>query len=177
MGSAFGGSGGCVAVRGFRWAERAVLPVLPPPSAFPYTTRIACEVTASNGSSSMASACAASLALAGAGVPISRHVAGISVGLVTSDLTAAAAATAETSAVGGHGADAGAGDGAEEAAAEEEEEEDNAPLYEDEHGRVMRYEILSDLTGLEDHYGDMDFKVAGSRRGVTALQVMSPRSR
>ncbi|MEI7254246.1 polyribonucleotide nucleotidyltransferase [Dickeya dadantii] len=103
-----------------RLAKRGVLAVMPKPEAFPYTVRVVSEITESNGSSSMASVCGASLALMDAGVPIKAAVAGIAMGLV--------------------------------------KEGDN-------------YVVLSDILGDEDHLGDMDFKVAGSREGVTALQM------
>jgi polyribonucleotide nucleotidyltransferase len=101
-------------------AWRAVRPLLPPKDSFPYTIRVVSEITESNGSSSMASVCGASLALMDAGVPLPRPVAGIAMGLIK-----------ET-------------DG---------------------------FAVLSDILGDEDHLGDMDFKVAGTERGVTALQM------
>ncbi len=101
-------------------AERAVAAVLPPKEEFPYTIRVVSDILESNGSSSMASVCGASLALMDAGVPLKSHVAGIAMGLVKE------------------------GD---------------------------RFGILTDIMGTEDHYGDMDFKVAGSEKGVTALQM------
>ena len=101
-------------------AWRAVRPLLPPKDGFPYTVRIVSEITESNGSSSMASVCGASLALMDAGVPLPRPVAGIAMGLIK-----------ET-------------DG---------------------------FAVLSDILGDEDHLGDMDFKVAGTERGITALQM------
>ncbi|MEO0137466.1 MAG: polyribonucleotide nucleotidyltransferase [candidate division WOR-3 bacterium] len=101
-------------------AERAILPVLPSEEAFPYTIRVVSNILESNGSSSMASVCSASLALMDAGVPIKTAVAGISIGLVKE------------------------GD---------------------------RYELLTDIIGDEDHYGDMDFKVAGTKDGITAIQL------
>ncbi|CAN5252467.1 polyribonucleotide nucleotidyltransferase [soil metagenome] len=100
--------------------ERALLPVIPPKEEFPYTIRIVSETLESNGSSSMASACGATLALMDAGVPVRTPIAGIAMGLVLE---------------GG------------------------------------RHTILTDIQGLEDHYGDMDFKVTGSEAGVTALQL------
>ncbi|OZI14362.1 polyribonucleotide nucleotidyltransferase [Sodalis-like symbiont of Philaenus spumarius] len=103
-----------------RLAKRGVLAVMPNASEFPYTVRVVSEITESNGSSSMASVCGASLALMDAGVPIKAAVAGIAMGLV--------------------------------------KEGDN-------------FVVLSDILGDEDHLGDMDFKVAGSREGVTALQM------
>lgn len=101
-------------------AWRAVHPMLPSEDQFPYTVRVVSEITESNGSSSMASVCGASLALMDAGVPITRPVAGIAMGLIKE------------------------GD---------------------------RYAVLSDILGDEDHLGDMDFKVAGSENGITALQM------
>ena len=102
-------------------AERALLPVLPDETVFPYTIRVVSDILESNGSSSMASACGATLALMDAGVPIKAPVAGIAMGLVMGD------------------------DGS--------------------------YTILTDIAGAEDHYGDMDLKVAGTRDGITALQM------
>ena len=101
-------------------AERALLPVIPPETKFPYTLRLVSEVLSSNGSSSMASVCGSTLALMDTGVPIIAPVAGVAMGLV--------------------------------------KEND-------------RYAILTDILGVEDHLGDMDFKVAGTERGITALQM------
>jgi polyribonucleotide nucleotidyltransferase len=101
-------------------AERSQLSQLPPEGTFNYTIRVVSDIMESNGSSSMASVCGASLALADAGVPMQAPVAGIAMGLV--------------------------------------KEED-------------KYAILTDIAGAEDHYGDMDFKVAGTREGITALQM------
>ncbi len=101
-------------------AWRAINPVYPNAEKFSYTTRIVSEITESNGSSSMATVCGASLALMDSGVPIQSSVSGIAMGLI--------------------------------------KEGDN-------------YVILSDIMGDEDHLGDMDFKVAGSRNGITALQM------
>jgi polyribonucleotide nucleotidyltransferase len=101
-------------------AERAVGALLPPKEEFPYTIRIVSDILESNGSSSMATVCGASLALMDAGVPLKTHVAGIAMGLVKE------------------------GD---------------------------RVGILTDIMGAEDHYGDMDFKVAGTEKGITALQM------
>ncbi|HTV88082.1 MAG TPA: polyribonucleotide nucleotidyltransferase [Stellaceae bacterium] len=101
-------------------AWRAVRPLLPPKDSFPYTIRVVSEITESNGSSSMASVCGASLALMDAGVPLRRPIAGIAMGLIKEP-----------------------------------------------HG----FAVLSDILGDEDHLGDMDFKVAGTERGVTALQM------
>jgi len=102
-------------------AERALMPVMPDEEDFPYTVRLVCEALSSNGSTSMASVCAGTLALMDAGVPIKAPVAGISVGLVVGD------------------------DG--------------------------EYVTLTDIQGLEDHIGDMDFKVAGTETGITAIQL------
>ena len=101
-------------------AERAILPVLPSSENFPYTIRIVSEVLESNGSSSMATVCGASLSLMDAGVPIKAPIAGIAMGLIM------------------------------------------------EKGEVA---VLSDILGDEDHFGDMDFKVAGTAEGVTAIQM------
>ncbi len=102
-------------------AERAIVPVLPTEEDFPYTVRVVSEILGSNGSSSMASVCAATLSLMDAGVPIAAPVAGVSIGLITGD--------------GG------------------------------------RWLALTDIQGKEDHIGDMDFKVAGTRGGITAIQL------
>jgi polyribonucleotide nucleotidyltransferase len=102
-------------------AERSVKPVLPDPDVFPYTIRVISDILESNGSSSMASVCGATLGLMAAGVPISHPVAGISVGLV-------------------------------------KESED-------------RWVLLTDIIGDEDHFGDMDFKIAGSQNGITGIQL------
>ena len=101
-------------------AERALTSMIPSKEDFPYTIRIVSDILESNGSSSMASVCAGSLALMDAGVPVKRPVAGIAIGLVR--------------------------------------EGDD-------------FIVLTDIAGLEDHYGDMDFKVAGTTAGITALQV------
>ena len=101
-------------------AERSLSPVIPDDKAFPYTLRVVSDILESNGSSSMATVCGATLALMDAGVPLAAPVAGIAMGLVM------------------------------------EGEE---------------YAILTDIAGAEDHYGDMDFKVAGTRDGITALQM------
>ena len=103
-----------------RLAKRALLAVLPSPEEFSYSMRVVSEITESNGSSSMASVCGASLALMDAGVPLKAHVAGIAMGLI---------------------------------------KEGN------------RFAVLTDILGDEDHLGDMDFKVAGTDNGVTALQM------
>ncbi len=104
-------------------AQRALEGVLPSKEAFPYTIRIVSEITESNGSSSMASVCGGTLSLMDAGVPISKPVAGIAMGLIT------------------EGSD------------------------------YSKYVILSDILGEEDHLGDMDFKVAGTKDGITAFQM------
>ena len=101
-------------------AERALLPMIPDNSEFPYTLRVVSEAVSSNGSTSMASVCGSTLSLMDAGVPIKAPVAGIAMGLMMED---------------------------------------------------DRYQILTDIQGLEDHIGDMDFKVAGTRAGITALQM------
>ncbi|MFZ2855234.1 MAG: polyribonucleotide nucleotidyltransferase [Rhodocyclaceae bacterium] len=103
-----------------RLAKRAMIAVLPKAEDFSYTMRVVSEITESNGSSSMASVCGASLALMDAGVPLKAHVAGIAMGLIK--------------------------DG-------------------------NRFAVLTDILGDEDHLGDMDFKVAGTDGGVTALQM------
>jgi len=104
-------------------AERSVAPILPPSSQFPYTIRVISDILESNGSSSMASVCGATLSLMDAGVPISDPVGGISIGLV---------------------------------------EDPQNP---------SRFVLLTDIIGDEDHFGDMDFKVAGTQRGVTGIQL------
>jgi polyribonucleotide nucleotidyltransferase len=101
-------------------ARRALLPVLPHEDEFPYTIRVVSDILESNGSSSMATICGASLAMFDAGVPLLAPVAGVAMGLIK--------------------------DG------------DN-------------FAVLTDIAGQEDHYGDMDFKVAGTRDGITALQM------
>jgi len=101
-------------------AEKALLAVMPSKEKFPYTIRVVSEILESNGSSSMASVCAATLSLMDAGVPIKEAVGGVALGLV---------------------------------------KEGNKST------------ILTDIAGLEDHFGDMDFKVAGTRQGVTAVQL------
>ena len=111
-------------------AERSLLPMIPGDDEFPYTIRVVSDILESNGSSSMATVCGGALALMDAGVPLTRPVAGIAMGLVMDD-----------------GADGGGGGGA------------------------PRHAILSDIAGAEDHYGDMDFKVAGTTDGITALQM------
>ncbi len=101
-------------------SEKAIKSVIPPENDFPYTIRVVSDILESNGSSSMATVCGATLSLMDAGVPIENMVAGISTGLV----------------------------------------EENG-----------KYRLLTDILGLEDHFGDMDFKVAGTDRGITAIQL------
>ncbi|MBW8310379.1 MAG: polyribonucleotide nucleotidyltransferase [Candidatus Paracaedibacteraceae bacterium] len=101
-------------------AWRAIRPLLPAKDKFPYTLRVVSEITESNGSSSMATVCGASLSLMDAGVPLLRPVAGIAMGLVKKD---------------------------------------------------KKFAVLTDILGDEDHLGDMDFKVAGTENGITALQM------
>jgi polyribonucleotide nucleotidyltransferase len=101
-------------------AERALRPLIPDDTEFPYTIRVVSEILESNGSSSMASVCGGSLAMMDAGVPMAKPVAGIAMGLVKE------------------------GD---------------------------RVEVLSDILGAEDHLGDMDFKVTGTKDGITAFQM------
>ena len=103
-------------------AERSVAPILPSPAKFPYTIRVISDILESNGSSSMASVCGATLSLMDAGVPISDPVGGISIGLVQDEASG-------------------------------------------------RHILLTDIIGDEDHFGDMDFKVAGTQRGVTGIQL------
>jgi len=101
-------------------AERALVPVLPLESEFPYTLRLVSEVLSSNGSTSMASVCGSTLALMDTGVPIKAPVAGVAMGLIKEG---------------------------------------------------ERFSVLTDILGVEDHIGDMDFKVAGTDHGITALQM------
>jgi polyribonucleotide nucleotidyltransferase len=101
-------------------AERSLAWVLPKHDAFPYTVKIISDITESNGSSSMASVCAGTLAMMDAGIPLAQPVAGISIGLVK--------------------------EGA-------------------------KYALLTDIIGDEDHFGDMDFKIAGTPRGITGIQL------
>jgi polyribonucleotide nucleotidyltransferase len=101
-------------------AERSLTALIPDDTVFPYTMRVVSDILESNGSSSQATVCGASLALMDAGVPLASHVGGIAMGLVKE------------------------GD---------------------------KYAILTDIAGAEDHYGDMDFKVAGTRQGITGLQM------
>lgn len=103
-------------------AERALVSVIPSKEAFPYTIRVVSEIMSSNGSTSMASVCGSTLSLMDAGVPLKAPVAGVAMGLISSD--------------------------------------DNS-----------RYAVLTDILGMEDALGDMDFKVAGTKDGITALQM------
>jgi polyribonucleotide nucleotidyltransferase len=102
-------------------AEKALRNMMPAKADFPYTVRVVSEILSSNGSSSMATVCASTLAMMDAGIPIKKPIAGIAMGLMSDD--------------------------------------------------KGRYQVLTDLQGYEDHYGDMDFKVAGSREGITAVQM------
>ena len=102
-------------------AEKALMPVLPSKETFPYTILLVSEVLSSNGSSSMASTCGSTLSLMDAGVPITRPVSGIAMGIIV--------------------------------------------------GQENNFKVLTDIQGLEDHYGDMDLKAAGSAKGITALQM------
>ena len=102
-------------------AERSVAPVLPDAEQFPYTVRVISDILESNGSSSMASVCGATLALMASGVPITNPVAGISVGLVRNS--------------------------------------------------ADDWILLTDILGTEDHFGDMDFKIAGTQNGITGIQL------
>jgi polyribonucleotide nucleotidyltransferase len=101
-------------------AERALTAIIPDEQTFPYTLRVVSDILESNGSSSMATVCGASLALMDAGAPLASHVGGVAMGLVKE------------------------GD---------------------------KYAVLTDIAGAEDHYGDMDFKVAGTREGISGLQM------
>ncbi len=101
-------------------AEKALEPLIPEENEFPYTIRVVSDILSSNGSTSMASVCGGSLSLMDAGVSIKKHVAGISIGLITSG---------------------------------------------------ENYKLLTDIQGMEDFFGDMDFKVAGTDKGITAIQL------
>ncbi len=101
-------------------AEKSIEPLIPDEDEFPYTIRVVSDILESNGSSSMATVCGASLSLMDAGVPIKTAAAGVSIGLVMED---------------------------------------------------GKYQLLTDILGDEDHYGDMDFKVAGTRKGITGIQL------
>jgi len=108
-----------------RLAEKALMPVLPNGNSFPYVIRAVSECLSSDGSTSMASVCASSLALMAAGVPIKRSVSGVATGLVA----------------------------------------------EVKDGKIKDHQILTDIQGLEDFFGDMDLKIAGTEKGVTSLQL------
>ena len=103
-------------------AERALAPMIPDEEKFPYTIRVVSDILESNGSSSMATVCGATLSMMDAGVPLKAPVAGVAMGLILDEQSG-------------------------------------------------RHAILSDIAGAEDHYGDMDFKVAGTKDGITALQM------
>lgn len=103
-------------------AERALEPVIPSEEEFPYTIRLVSEVLSSNGSTSQASVCASTLSLMDAGVPIKTMVAGVAMGMISTD-------------------------------------------------DISEFKILTDIQGTEDFFGDMDFKVAGTENGITAIQV------
>ena len=158
-------------------AERAILPVLPPSDVFPYTIRVTSEVTASNGSSSMASACAASLALMDAGVPVKAAVAGVSIGLLSppedggAEEGAAAAAAGEMMTMGEEGGEEGSAASGEAAAVEGQEEEEKNNNGDRLLGKPSKARLIVDILGTEDHFGDMDFKVAGTLAGITAMQL------
>jgi polyribonucleotide nucleotidyltransferase len=106
-------------------AEKAVYPIVP--EEYPLTIRAHCEVLESNGSSSMASVCATSMALMDAGVPITEHVCGVAMGIITD--------------------------------VDKQTQE------------IKDYKIFTDILGFEDYYGDMDFKVAGAKNTITAIQA------
>lgn len=115
-------------------AEKALLPILPPPEIFPYTVRIVSEAFSSNGSTSMGSVCGSTLALMDAGVPIKAPVAGIASGLMM--------------------------------------RESKPGIMGKLFGKKnYEYKVLTDIQGPEDHHGDMDFKVAGTKNGITAVQM------
>jgi polyribonucleotide nucleotidyltransferase len=107
-------------------AEKALVPVIPDKTTFPYTIRLVSEALASNGSTSMGSVCGSTLALMDGGVPIKAPVAGIASGLM---------------------------------------------MKTDASGKPVAHKVLTDIQGPEDHHGDMDFKVAGTRTGITAVQM------
>jgi polyribonucleotide nucleotidyltransferase len=118
-------------------AERALRPVMPSIDAFPYTVRVFAECTSSNGSSSMASVCAGTMALRDAGVPLKANAAGISIGLITAPDICDSPLLSLSSV--------------------------QSDLIEN-----KDYVLLTDILGTEDHYGDMDFKIAGTEKGITA---------
>lgn len=104
-------------------AEKSVYPMVP--KDYPFTIRAQCEVLESNGSSSMASVCATSMALMDAGVSLKNSVCGVAMGIMTTNSN----------------------------------------------DKIKDYKILTDISGFEDYYGDMDFKIAGTRNGLTAIQA------
>ena len=140
-------------------AEKALLPVIPPMEKFPYTIRLVSEAFASNGSTSMGSVCGSTLALMDGGVPIIRPVAGIASGLMMEN----SKSQAPRLPIGGQA----------------NHKQNTNPKTEGPNGEdtkrstlnAIRYKILTDIQGPEDHYGDMDFKVAGTREGITAVQM------
>ena len=115
-------------------AEKSLAAVIPPKETFPYTIRLVSECLASNGSTSMGSVCASTLALMDGGVPITAPVAGIAMGLMM-----------------------------EESGIRNQESTSGK--------RELKYKILTDIQGPEDHHGDMDFKVAGTKKGITGIQL------
>jgi len=147
--------------------------------------RVAAEVLSSNGSSSMATACAATLACLDAGVPLVSPVAGVSIGMVSrprsANLTNSSLAGASLSSGGGDGQNTGAALSADGPSGQSTSlstsssfSSSSSPgkvLVQAKSDHELEYVLLTDILGLEDHYGDMDFKVAGSRKGVTAVQL------
>ncbi len=130
-------------------AEKALVAVIPDKDKFPYTIRIVSEAMASNGSTSMGSVCGSTLALMDGGVPIKAPVAGIASGLMMRMLVAPADATDSPD-------------------LSEAKRRENSSRRE---GAKYEYKVLTDIQGPEDHHGDMDFKVAGTREGITAVQM------
>jgi polyribonucleotide nucleotidyltransferase len=122
-------------------AEKALAAALPDPSTFPFAVRINAETLESNGSSSMAAVCSGSLALFDAGVPLKEHVGALSVGLVMDEPPSLSSSSSTSDAPSASG------------------------------DKLPRYKIMTDLMGLEDVLGDMDFKIAGTRSGITAIQL------
>ena len=154
-------------------AERALRPVMPGAMAFPYTVRVFSECTSSSGSSSMASACGASLSLMDAGVPIKNPVAGVSVGLVTGRMMVPVAQGGALEFEGDAAAEALArgfvkSDPSDSEANSESAVAMEAMVEEEDFSQVA---LLTDLLGTEDYYGLMDFKIAGSKQGITAFQL------
>jgi len=132
-------------------AEKALLPVVPNREDFPYTVRLVSEILSSNGSSSMAATCGSSLALMDAGVPISAPVAGIAMGMVSKPKGDLSTSLPQQSS-GQVGAESPKIPG----------------ILEDD---KYQFAVLTDLQGLEDFGGDMDFKIAGTEKGITAIQL------